>query len=83
MKSLLALWSILRSPVTIGGDLPSMNPWTTTLLTNSDVIDVDQRSTEGHQVLAAEGTVIWLANAYTKGTRHHNGAKRAGLSSSV
>jgi alpha-galactosidase len=70
VRTLLTLWSMLRSPLMIGGDLPSMDPWTTTLLTNPDVIDVDQRSTEGHQVFTAKGIVIWLANAHKKGEQY-------------
>lgn len=67
IKTLLTLWSMLRSPLMIGGDLPSTDTWTSALLTNPDVIDVDQRSTEGHQVLAANNIVIWLARAPKNG----------------
>lgn len=70
VTTLLTLWSMLRSPLFIGGDLPSMDPWTTTLLLNSDVIDVDQHSTEGHQILATKGIVVWLADSHKNGERY-------------
>jgi alpha-galactosidase len=66
VKTLLTLWSMLRSPLMIGGDLPSMDPWTTALLTNRDVLAVDQRSTAGHQVISNGDTVVWTARGQKK-----------------
>src|SRR5438874_7724250 len=38
----------------IGGDLPDADAWTTSLLTNAEVIAVDQHSTDSRQILATE-----------------------------
>jgi len=59
--TVLTLWSMLRSPLIMGGDLPSSDEWTSSLLTNRDVIAVDQHSTDGHSVLSTGDAVIWLA----------------------
>jgi hypothetical protein len=44
-RTLLTFWSIMRSPLMLGADLPRSDEWTTSLLTNSEVIAVDQHST--------------------------------------
>jgi len=38
----VTLWSLMASPLVIGGDLPTMDDFTLSLLTNDEVIDVDQ-----------------------------------------
>jgi hypothetical protein len=60
-RTLLTLWSIFRSPLMIGGDLKSYDEWTTALLTNPEVIEVDQHSTNSHPVFANGTTVVWLS----------------------
>jgi alpha-galactosidase len=66
-RTLLTLWSIFRSPLMMGGDLPSNDAWTTSLLTNPEVIAVDQHSTGNHQVIATDGTVVWVAQTEPAG----------------
>jgi len=48
----LALWALLAAPLLAGNDLRSMSPETKDLLTNSEVIAVDQDSkgVQGHRV---------------------------------
>jgi alpha-galactosidase len=64
-RTLLTLWSIFRSPLMIGGDLKSsLNSdaeWTIALLTNPEVIEVDQHSVESRPVIATGTTVAWLS----------------------
>jgi alpha-galactosidase len=62
-RTVLTLWSIFRSPLIFGGDLPSNDASTLSLLTNSDVIAVDQHSSGNHQSYAKGSTVAWLADA--------------------
>jgi alpha-galactosidase len=42
--TLLTLWSLLPSPLMVGANLPDNDPWTLALLTNPDVLAVDQDS---------------------------------------
>lgn len=67
--TMMTLWSIARSPLMMGGDLPSMGPFTLSLLTNPEVIAVDQHSTGNHELLRPEDgrEVVWEANV--PGTR--------------
>ena len=66
-RTLVTLWCMLRSPLMLGGNLTLSDPWTASLLTNSEVIAVDQHSTESHQVLATEKTVVWRAQSASAG----------------
>lgn len=68
--TLLTLWSIFRSPLVIGANLTEMDPWTTALLTNPDVIAVDQHSTGNKPVLTNEKTIVWTARPDT-GAGHY------------
>ncbi|PYS20411.1 MAG: alpha-galactosidase [Acidobacteria bacterium] len=65
-RTLLTLWSIARSPLMVGGELPAADEWTTSLLTNREVIAVDQHSADSHQVLATDKTVIWVSKSVPK-----------------
>jgi alpha-galactosidase len=38
----LTLWSLLGAPLLLGNDLTALDPWTLAILTNPEVIDVDQ-----------------------------------------
>jgi len=58
----VTLWSIFRSPLMFGGDLPSNDAFTLSLLTNDEVLAVDQHSTEDHELFAEGNTVAWVAN---------------------
>jgi len=62
-RTLLTLWSMFRSPLMIGGNLPSNDEWTTSLLTNADVIELDQHSKENRPVISTSSTVVWTAQS--------------------
>ena len=47
----------------VGGDLPKADEWTTSLLTNPEVIAVDQHSTGNHPVVSTDKTVVWVAQS--------------------
>jgi alpha-galactosidase len=49
----------------IGGNLPSSDAWTTSLLTNADVLAIDQHATSARAVLTTDKVVVWTANAAT------------------
>jgi len=60
-RTLLAFWSIIRSPLMIGADLPHNDEWTTSLLTNPEVIAVDQHSTANRPLITTNDAAIWSA----------------------
>jgi alpha-galactosidase len=57
--TLLSLWSLLPSPLMVGACLPDNDPWTLALLTNPEVLAVDQDSagTAGTRVAGGEAEV--------------------------
>jgi alpha-galactosidase len=62
-RTLMTLWCIFRSPLMFGGDLASLDPFTRSLLTNADVLAVDQHSS-GNRVAYKEGDLrLWTAFA--------------------
>ena len=60
-RTMMTLWSIFRSPLIMGGDLHSSDEWTMSLLTNPEVIAVDQHSRDNRAVLTTDKTAVWLA----------------------
>ena len=62
-QTLMTLWCIFRSPLIFGGDLPSHDAATQALITNDEVLAVDQHSSGGHQVLDQGNIRAWVANA--------------------
>jgi len=60
-KSLMTLWCIFRSPLIMGGNLLKMDEWTTGLLTNQEVLAVDQHSGGGKQAAAGDNSIVWRA----------------------
>ncbi len=50
--TLISLWSILPSPLMVGANLPDNDPWTKALLTNPEVLAINQ------DALAAPGTPV-------------------------
>lgn len=62
-RTVMTLWSIFRSPLIFGGDLPSNDPATTALITNDEVLDVDQHSSGNHEVLEEGNIRVWVADA--------------------
>ena len=61
--TLMTLWSIARSPLFAGGNLPDNDAWTLSLLTNDEVIAVDQHSSDNHCLFRHGDQVVWTAKA--------------------
>jgi hypothetical protein len=62
-RTMVTLWSIFRSPLMMGGDLPHNDAATTALLTNDEVLAVDQHSTGGRAVIQSPVASVWTAKA--------------------
>lgn len=61
-RTLMTLWSIARSPLIHGGDLTKTDAATLALLTNPEVIAVDQASADNRPLFDREGLVAWTAS---------------------
>jgi alpha-galactosidase len=62
-QTLMTLWSIARSPLIMGGDLRHLDAPTLALLTNAEVIAVNQKSHDNKPWFMGDGTRIWTAKA--------------------
>ena len=60
--TMMTLWSIFRSPLMFGGHLPENDDWTLSLITNKDVLAVNQHSTNNRQIYNRSGIKIWAAD---------------------
>jgi len=59
----LTLWAIFRSPLMMGGDLPTLDAATLELLTNPEMLTVDQHSTHNRELFTRGNQVAWTADA--------------------
>jgi alpha-galactosidase len=62
-KTVMTLWAIARSPLIMGGDLRHLDAPTLALLTNREVLAVNQASTDNQPHFVMDGTRVWTARA--------------------
>jgi hypothetical protein len=60
--TLMSLWCIARSPLIMGGNMPKNDDFTLSLLTNDEVLAVNQNSTNNRQLFNTNSTVAWIAD---------------------
>jgi alpha-galactosidase len=61
-RTLVSLWSIAQAPLMFGGDLPSNDDFTISLVSNDEVLAVDQRGANGGAFAEGGDTVVWTAD---------------------
>ena len=61
-QTLMTLWSMARSPLILGANLTQLDRPTLELVTNRDVLAVDQLATRSGQVLRQGPIVAWTAD---------------------
>ena len=62
-RTVLTLWAIARSPLILGANLTRMDSVTEAMLTNREVLAVDQHSTGNQARLHTKTTWVWTARA--------------------
>jgi alpha-galactosidase len=58
----LTLWSIARSPLILGANLTLLDAPTLALLTNRDLIAINQTATKSFELFHHDGAIVWQAN---------------------
>jgi len=60
--TLMSLWALAPSPLMLGNNLPDTDEWTLSLLTNDDVLAVNQDTLgiTARRVMQTKGTEIWV-----------------------
>jgi alpha-galactosidase len=68
--TLMTLFSIFRSPLMFGGDLPSNDEFTLSLISNKDVLNVNQKSANGKQIFREDDLIAWSADDPKTGDKY-------------
>ena len=68
--TLMTLFAIFRSPLMFGGDLPSNDAFTSSLITNKNVLNVNQNSINGKQLFRENDLVAWTADDPETGDKY-------------
>ena len=61
-RTLISLWSIAQAPLMFGGDLPSNDDFTLSLISNDEVLAVDQHGAHGGAFAEGGDSVVWTAD---------------------
>jgi alpha-galactosidase len=60
--TLVSLWAIARSPLMYGGDLPSNDAFSLSLLTNEEVLQADQSGANSRQLFREGDQIVWASD---------------------
>ena len=69
-RTLMTLWVMARSPLMMGGDLPTSSPETIALLSNAAVLEVLRHSADNRELLREGDLVLWGARSSTTPSRY-------------
>ncbi|MCA9732867.1 MAG: glycoside hydrolase family 27 protein [Deferribacteres bacterium] len=61
--TLISLWSLFKSPLMFGGNLPDNDDFTLQLITNDEVLAINQHSINNKEVLNKDGIIVWSATS--------------------
>lgn len=66
-RTMMTLWGIFRSPLMIGGEMTKFDDFTLNLVTNQDILRMNENSRNAHQVwrrvINGVEHVLWTANS--------------------
>lgn len=68
LRTMMTLWCISRSPLILGGNLPENRPQDLALETNKEVLAVNQKGENSHQLYRKNGMVVWVSQMPDKHT---------------
>lgn len=68
--TLMTLFAIFKSPLMFGGDLPGNDDFTFSLITNKDVLNVNQLSINGKQLFRENDLIAWSADDPKTGDKY-------------
>ena len=64
--TVMNLWCMFRSPLIIGSYLTMNDDFSNSLLTNADLIELNQHSTDNREVFRTDSLSVWTASNQTK-----------------
>lgn len=69
-RTMMTLWSVFRSPLMYGGHLPESDSAALALITNPEVIAVNQEGRNPREVYRRGDAVVWASEGAEDGTLH-------------
>lgn len=69
-KTHYSLWAIAKSPLMMGGDMTVSKPSVIAILSNKDLIDMNQQGENSHQVSRNENEAIWTSEVPSLKTKY-------------
>lgn len=61
-KTMMSLWGIFGSPLMIGAELTKMDPFTLSLLTNREILEMHRSARNAFQLERTDDAAIWAAS---------------------
>ena len=68
--TLMTLWTIFKSPLMFGGNLPDNDPFTLSLLTNKNVLKILNESTNNRPLFTDKDKAAWIADEPGTGAKY-------------
>jgi alpha-galactosidase len=68
--TLMTLWTIFKSPLMFGGNLPDNDPFTLSLLTNKSVLKILNESTNNKPLFTDKDKAAWIADEPDTGAKY-------------
>ena len=68
--TMMTLWSIFKSPLMFGGDLPQNDEFTNSLLTNREVLRMHHYSTNNRELSNEDNRIVWTADNPETGEKY-------------
>ena len=62
-RTMMSLWSMAQSPLMIGGHLPDNDEFTNSLITNDEVLEVNQKGARAHEFSSSGNQIVWVSDA--------------------
>lgn len=57
--TVMSLWSVFRSPLMFGGNMPDNDEFTLSLMTNKDILEINQFSSDNRPVVCENDRAVW------------------------
>ncbi|WP_258088795.1 glycoside hydrolase family 27 protein [Weissella fangxianensis] len=62
-RTMMSLWSMMQSPLIMGGELTDLDEWTKSLLTNAELLKMDNNISEKYQTYRDNNKIVWYSKS--------------------
>ncbi len=68
-QTMMSLWFIAQSPLMLGNDMLDVDEFTLSLITNPEVLAINQNGSDAHQIFVRNGQRVWISTDKETGDR--------------